>query len=68
MQIKMESVDYFRPGQQLPVCKLLAQASTQESIPQLLYELKLGGLQKPKSVVIHHLPIQATTNTRGMLP
>lgn len=67
MQIKMESVDYFRPGQQLPVCKLLAQASTQESIPQLLYKLRLEGLQKPESVVIH-LPIQATTNTQGMLP
>lgn len=61
----MESVDYFRPGQQLPVCKLLAQASTRESIPQLLYELNLEGLQKPKFVVIHHPPIQATTNRQG---
>lgn len=61
----MESVDYFRPGQQLPVCKLLAQASTQESIPQLLYELNLKGLQKPKSILIHHPPIQATTSTQG---
>ena len=64
MQIKMESAGYFRPGRQPPECKLLAQASNQESIRQLFYVLNLKGLLTP-SFVLLHLPIQAPMNKQG---
>ena len=61
----MESASYFRPGRQPPGCKLLAQASPQDCMKQLLYELNLKGLKYPLSMKLHHLPVQATTHAQG---
>lgn len=53
-QIKMRSAGDFRPGLQLPACKLLAQPC--KSTQQLLYKLNLRGLQNPLFILLRLPP------------